>query len=185
MGAAVLAHLPLGTADPRAAKAIERIRCATARLVAMIGDLLDTSRLEAQRMTLRRELTDVPRLVRDIVDATAEGMEGHRVVVNVHGEPPSVSVDPARFEQMLANLLSNAAKYGEPGTDIAVDIAERVDALEIAVTNRGAGLGSEEQARLFTRFYRARPQGAERGLGLGLLHHQGPRRGARRPHLGR
>jgi signal transduction histidine kinase len=168
MAAALLAQKPLVTADPRAAKSIERIRCATAQLVAMIGDLLDTSRLEAQQLTLRRELRDVPCLVRDIVDAMAEGLEGHRVVVNVHGEPPSASVDPARIEQVLANLLSNAAKYGEPGSDIAVDIAERVDAVEIAVTNRGAGLGPEEQARLFTRFYRARPEGAERGLGLGL-----------------
>ena len=74
---------------------------------------------------------------------------------------------------MLANLLSNASKYGEPGTDIVVDVAERADAVEIAVTNRGAGLGPEERARLFTRFYRARPGGAERGLGLGLYISKG------------
>lgn len=168
IAAALLERQSLGPADASAAKAIDRIHGATARLVTMVGDLLDTSRLEAQRLALRREPTDVPRLVRDIVEATAEGLKGHRVVVNVHGEPPRASVDPARFEQVLANLLSNASKYGEPGTDIVIDVAEQVGAIEISVTNLGAGLGPEEQSRLFTRFYRARPEGAEHGLGLGL-----------------
>jgi PAS domain S-box-containing protein len=168
MATAVLEHFSLDTTDPRALKAIGRIRTATARLVAMIGDLLDTSRIEAQKLTLRREPTDVPHLVRDIVDAIIDGLDGHRVVVSVHGEPARASVDPARIEQVLVNLLSNAAKYGEPGSDIAVEVVNRITAIEIAVTNRGAGLRPEEQAKLFTRFYRAQPGCAERGLGLGL-----------------
>jgi signal transduction histidine kinase len=72
-------------------------------------------------------------------------------------------------EQVLLNLLSNAAKYAAPESEIQVEAFARDIGVELAVTNVGEGLAPEEQARLFTRFYRAGTHRSEvEGLGLGL-----------------
>ncbi|MBI4493372.1 MAG: sensor histidine kinase, partial [Chloroflexi bacterium] len=71
-------------------------------------------------------------------------------------------------EQELGNLLSNAAKYGSPSTEIRVEVARRKAEVEVAVANQGPGIPPEDLPHLFTRFYRARQARAERAAGLGL-----------------
>jgi signal transduction histidine kinase len=77
-------------------------------------------------------------------------------------------VDPDRIDQVVTNLLSNAMKYGASGTDVTVAIESRPDEIEIAVTNRGAGLSSDELSKLFAKFHRA-AGAAGKGIGLGLF----------------
>lgn len=82
---------------------------------------------------------------------------------------PEIRADALRVEQMLVNLLSNAAEYSTPDTEIVVEAVERPDAIEIAVTNRGSGLSAEDAAKVFSRFYRSKQHvGRVEGLGLGL-----------------
>jgi len=79
-----------------------------------------------------------------------------------------VDVDPQRLEQVLTNLISNAGKYSEPGSDIIVEVAASAAEARISVTNVGPGISPAEQAHLFERFYRAPRAGGRSGLGLGL-----------------
>jgi len=156
------------------AKLVERIGSAAARLSRMIDDLLDASRIEANRLDIQPRELDLPRLVAEVVDR-APNTAG-RCVVSVQplGEI-HVFADPERIEQVLSNLLSNAVKYGDAGTDIHVDVASRNDHVEVTVTNRGRGITAPELALLFSRFSRSREAraGGTPGLGLGLYISRG------------
>lgn len=148
---------------------LTRVRDSSIRLSRMIDDLLDASRIEADRMSIEPRLTDLHAVVDRTVAHLPEGLRGHRVQV-VAGAEVSAWVDPDRIQQVLENLLSNAAKYGAPGTDIRVDLVGREDEVEVTVSNEGAGIRPEELPHLFNRFARTREAraGREPGLGLGL-----------------
>ena len=149
---------------------LEHIRVSAANLNRMIADLLDFSRIEAHLLTLQEQPVDLPGLVQTVVERMAAVTAGHPVRVVVEDSIPRIEVDPGRIEQVLDNLISNAAKYGYPNTDILVAVARRDHTVELAVTNRGDGIPPEDLPNLFTRFYRRRTALERRvaGLGLGL-----------------
>ncbi|MBI4494049.1 MAG: sensor histidine kinase [Chloroflexi bacterium] len=157
-------------AVPQEQKAVEHILASARQLDRMIADLLDVSRLEAGRLTLERRPVDLVVLVREVVERTAVMVQGCPLRVEAAEDLPPVEVDPGRIEQVLGNLLSNAAKYGAPKTEIRVAVERRAEGVEVAVSNRGDGIAPEELPHLFTRFYRARQAraGTVHGLGLGL-----------------
>lgn len=148
---------------------LTRVRDNSTRLSRMIDDLLDASRIEADRLSIEPRLTDLHAIVDKTVAQLTTVLRGHRVLVVADGQT-SAWVDPDRFQQVLENLLSNAAKYGTPGTDIRVDLVGREDGVEVTVTNEGAGIRPEELPLLFNRFARTREarEGRAPGLGLGL-----------------
>ena len=149
---------------------IEHIRTSARQLNRMVGDLLDVSRIESRRLTLERVPLDLPTLVTQVTERMETVLKGHRVTVETVGKIPKVNADSGRIEQVLTNLLSNAAKYSHPRTDIQVRV-ERLDGdVQVAVTNWGPGIRAEEIPRLFTRFHRteAAQTGNVPGLGLGL-----------------
>jgi signal transduction histidine kinase len=161
-----------GDADPTLHALAERILSGSQRLRKMIADLLDASRLDARRLVLTREETDVGRLIRATIDGAAALVAGHPVKMQSPSDLPKVSIDPARIEQVLVNLLGNAARYGQKGGEIEV-IAERVDNnVRISVLNEGAPISREELEGFFARFRRG---GARRvaGSGLGLYISRG------------
>src|SRR5262249_42073723 len=149
---------------------VEHILASVTQLNRMIADLLDVSRIEARRLALERRQVDFPTLVRAVVERNATLTTGHPVRVTVAVAIPPLEVDPGRIEQVLGNLLSNAAKYGYPDTDIEVDVERRDADVEVSVTNQGQGIAPAELPKLFQRFYRtpgARAAGVV-GVGLGL-----------------
>ncbi len=148
----------------------DHIFASSLQLNRMIVDLLNASRIETKRLTLERRPIDLTKLVRSVVERAAALTAGHDVSVTSSDTLPIVSVDPNRIEQVLTNLLSNAAKYGAPGSRIEVHLSTRETVVEVAVTNQGQGIPPEELPAVFSRFYRAKPaaiRGTE-GLGLGL-----------------
>lgn len=148
----------------------QRIVEATRQLDRMIGDLLDMSRLGAGRLQVERVPIDVSDLVHRVVGRLAELADGRSVEVIVREQLPHVAGDPGRLEQILVNLVSNAAKYSDPGTSIIVRVEEKGEHVEVAVTNRGEGIPAAEVPHLFSRFYRSSSArvGGLPGLGLGL-----------------
>jgi signal transduction histidine kinase len=169
--AAVLhSHLegPEAHGDDR--RAAEHILTSAQNLNRMISDLLDVSRIESRRLTIQRRSTDLPALMREVLDRTQQVTAGHPVQLDARDAIPLLELDPERIEQVLGNLLSNAAKYSAPGAPIGLSIERRGDAVQVAVSNTGPGIASDEVPRLFERFYRTREAQAERrpGIGLGL-----------------
>ncbi|MDC3958950.1 PAS domain S-box protein [Polyangium jinanense] len=158
--------LARSSADPTARRRAERIVESAERLGRMIGDLLDLSRIEAHRLELVRAPTDIPELLAHVIEASGDR---ERVTLSICGDLPVVSVDAQRLEQVAENLLSNALKYGTPGTPIEVVAERRGAEIMVAVRNQGPGIVAEDMRTLFERFKRGRAQGGSiKGLGLGL-----------------
>jgi PAS domain S-box-containing protein len=136
----------------------------------MIQDLLDASRIETHRLSLDRRVVNLPTLVSDIIERASKLTQNHAVSVTVCVVIPPICGDPIRIEQVITNLLTNAARYGEPRSDIGVllDIAD--DAVKVGVRNRGPGIPPEEILNIFNRFVRSRgaQERTREGLGLGL-----------------
>jgi PAS domain S-box-containing protein len=151
-------------------KVVGRIRRSTRHMNKMIDDLLDVSLIEARRLSLACEETDLATWIDDAVERLSSMASGHPIRLSKPGGPTAAFVDAGRIEQVLANLISNAAKYGEPGAEIGIRLARTGDEFEVAVTNRGRGILPADLSQLFDRFSRskdARGSGVA-GLGLGL-----------------
>lgn len=167
--AQLLARARNASGTDATARSIERIGSAAQRLQRMIDDLLDASRIEARRLSVRRRAVDLAALVTEVVERLPK--VARRCTLEFDEAAPRVVLaDPDRIEQVLDNLLSNAAKYGTPGTPIAIRLASRGDEFEVTVSNEGPGIPPDELPRLFNRFARAKGAQADavQGLGLGL-----------------
>jgi PAS domain S-box-containing protein len=146
---------------------LKRISHAVGRLNRMVQDLLDLSQLEARRMVLTQQNVDLRSIVDRSVELVAAQTEG-RFEVDVRGDTPRVTADPDRIAQVLDNLLSNATKYGAPGTPIHVTVEATGAEVSVAVTNEGAGIDPADLPHLFNRFYRVEGGQRMKGVGLGL-----------------
>lgn len=154
--------------DEPTRRAVDRIGNAVRALRRMIDDLLDATRIEAHRLQLELVDVDFAQLVHDIVDRQAHATAGHVVEIVERTPLGHARVDPVRLEQILGNLLSNAAKYGAPSGALRVELSRSADDIEVAVTNAGPGIDADELPLLFDRFRRARGAKGRPGLGLGL-----------------
>jgi signal transduction histidine kinase len=94
----------------------------------------------------------------------------HPVKLELRGAPPVVAADPLRVEQILGNLLDNAAKYSGAGTTICVTVEASGSGAVVAVQDSGAGIEPQDLPKLFDRYYQAqRARGQRSGSGLGLF----------------
>jgi PAS domain S-box-containing protein len=168
LGYASLIEQKADAASPDKARAAHIVASAL-RLRRMISDLLDISQIDARRLVIDRRPIALPTLVQAIVERTVSDTKGHRIDVEISDELPVVHADAARIEQVLGNLLSNAAKYGDVGSPIRVTVERRDSDVEVSVENQGAGISSEDLPLLFERFFRGKAKaGRVHGLGLGL-----------------
>jgi PAS domain S-box-containing protein len=152
-------------------KALESAERQTRRLGRLVDALLDVSRIQAGRLELQREPTDLCVIVRDVVallgeDARRAGCDV-TIATPVDGEPIVGHWDRVRLEQVVTNLLSNAIKYGA-GASIRVTVERAGGRARLAVRDRGIGVAPAERGRIFERFERAVSSKHYGGLGLGL-----------------
>lgn len=156
--------------DPALQQRLQQIRSLARRLRRMVDDLVDFTRLEARQLTLEPGQVDLAVLIEEAVQRIGLDAPDRPIDVHVRGAPVIVEVDADRIAQVLDNLLSNAMKYGDPGTPIRVDLETGEGRATVSVTNRGPGIAPDDMAHLFERFQRARDtrrRGAK-GIGLGL-----------------
>jgi signal transduction histidine kinase len=142
----------------------------TTRLADLIGDVLDTSRLEAGTFTYAFSDVDIGELVRDVSAVVDLGQEEVAVRASVSGPLPHVRGDRERLRQLVLNLLTNAVKYTVAGDEIAVRAYADDGAVLVSVTDHGPGISPEEQRLIFEKFGRAAAaSGSTPGAGLGLF----------------
>jgi len=139
------------------------------RMSRLILELLDVSRIETGRLEIRREPIKWTAFVRDVVHHHPAGSE-RKLHVSAPDIDKEISGDRDRLEQVLGNLLENAAKYSPDGSDIHVNVEDRGDQLVTAVCDRGIGIPADELGQVFERFHRGRQVSSTNygGLGLGL-----------------
>jgi signal transduction histidine kinase len=141
----------------------------TDRLAALIGDVLDTSRIEAGTFSYAFRDVDVAELVRETVSAAALGRED--VTVAAHADAlPSVRADRERLRQVLDNLIDNAIKYSPTGNEIEVSAWADDGKVKVAVRDHGPGIPHDQHRLIFEKFGRANVAGVGKpGTGLGLF----------------
>jgi signal transduction histidine kinase len=141
------------------------------RLLALINDLLDLSRMEAGKLDLHRKGLDLARLIPEVAGSLRPLIETkrQRLRLDLADALPAVWADQDRVTQILTNLISNAHKYTLVEGSITV-AAQRDDGfVRVDVSDTGVGLSPEDQAQLFTKFFRAHSPQAGGGTGLGLV----------------
>jgi signal transduction histidine kinase len=158
-----------GPPDPeRVRRALHVIDQQSAKLAHLVGQLLDSARIEAGRLALERAPADVVGLAAGLVRATQARSRKHTLRLDA---PPSLPayVDALRLEQVLTNLLDNAVKYSPDGGPVAVTLSTPEPGwLQITVTDQGIGIPPAQRERIFERFYQGHGPGSFGGMGLGL-----------------
>jgi signal transduction histidine kinase len=149
---------------------LELIGSETSRLAELIGDVLDTSRIEAGTFSYAFSDVDLARLVEESVAAATLGQDDVRVQAQVRRPLPSVRGDRERLRQVLSNLIDNAVKYSSAGGEVEVAAAAEDGAVVVSVSDHGPGIPREHQKLIFEKFGRAGVAGkAKPGTGLGLF----------------
>jgi signal transduction histidine kinase len=136
------------------------------RIAQLVGDLLDTARIDTGRLALRMAPLDLCALVQETVETFRRG-HAQRIVCDLPASPLVHTADGERLASVLSNFLDNAAKYSPERAPIQVRMSLAAERVRIEVTDHGPGIRAEDRERIFERYYRA-PSTAEAASGLGL-----------------
>ncbi len=160
----------LGAPTPALDKASRQLAMVDAqveRLQALIGTLLDASRLDAGKFTLDLAEVDLAELAAEVVARCAQDAEARETPITLQLAPVRGHWDRARLDQVITNLVGNAIKYGAR-KPVAVEVAPRGEEAVLRVRDQGIGIAAESLASVFEQFERAGNVRNIQGLGLGL-----------------
>jgi len=139
------------------------------RLNRFVANLLDMTRLESGAVELKLDLVDVAEIIGAALERAGNILARHRIEVRIDSDLPMLRLDPILFEQVLFNLLDNAAKYAPDGSRIDLRARQDGDVVAIKVIDEGPGIPPDDLERVFDKFYRVHAQDRRRaGTGLGL-----------------
>ena len=147
------------------------------RMQRVVEDLISLSRIEAEKFTTPTEAVDLEQLIEVSVESAKRMADDRRstLVCNIEQNLPSIAADSSQILQVLDNLITNALRYGEPGTPVTVSAALEDEMVHLTVADQGEGIAPEHVKRLTERFYRvdtsrSRSLGGT-GLGLSIVKH--------------
>ena len=132
----------------------------------IIRNVLDMMRLESRAITVEKEWQSLEEIVGVVLNRLAEKLKDHPLTTRVPADLPLVPFDPLLLEQVLINLLENAGKYTPRGTPLELSARVKGDNLEVELADRGPGIATGEEERIFEKFVRGHATGG--GIGLGL-----------------
>lgn len=139
------------------------------RVLSMLNTLMDIAEAEAGTMRLRREPTDLCRIVREVIELYEYVAEEKGVAIEARLPSGCLAwVDAARTRQVFGNLIDNAIKYTPKGGRVTVTASERDNEASVTFTDTGIGVPPEEHSKIWDRLYRGDKSRSQRGLGLGL-----------------
>lgn len=154
---------------------LERADRQVGTLNRLIGDLLDVSRIQANKLSIQTKVCDLTEIVRDVVNEQRQAVKPRPILLHLAEDCETVPVlaDPERIAQVVMNYLTNALKYSAIDRAVSVSVSlEEEKCVRVAVRDEGPGLSSQEQERIWERFQqieRIKSPGNHRvGLGLGL-----------------
>jgi PAS domain S-box-containing protein len=161
-----------GPLSPTAEEARDMIDRQVSQMVRLVDDLLDVSRITRGKLDLRKEQVDVTTVVQSALETARPLIEraGHALTATLPPEPVFLEADPVRLSQVIANLLTNAAKYTNAGGQIWLAVERLSDEVSVAVKDTGIGIAAEHLPRLFEMFSQVAPalERSQGGLGIGL-----------------
>ena len=167
-----LALLGLPQSEAKAAATREMMERQLGHMVRLIDDLLDISRINSNKIVLKKELLDLGTLFDSAIEVSRPAVDagGHQLFVSVPSQPVVLEVDVTRMAQVVSNLLSNAAKYTPNGGRIELSAQREGAGVAISVADDGVGIAPEALARVFDLFsqFTTSTDRSQGGLGIGL-----------------
>jgi signal transduction histidine kinase len=159
----------LGAPAPdRVPRLLEIIEKQDERLIKLVNNLLDVSRLSEGRLELELDEVDLSAIVYDVAECFREEIARARCRLEIHAQDHVVGWwDRSRLEQVVTNLLMNALKYGA-GTEVTISVSADTTSAHLAVADQGIGIAPQHLERIFGRFERAVAGKEYSGVGLGL-----------------
>ena len=158
----------LGDLSPKAQSVLPLLISKSDEVNWMIDQMIEAARLEEGRLALRRQHGDIVQLTDLAIAGMRMLLADHELEVDEPESPIEADLDPDRFQIVIRNLLSNAAKYSPAGTRITVKVRRTGETATVAVTDQGVGISTADQERVFTRFGRIETIQYVAGTGLGL-----------------
>jgi len=138
------------------------------KLIVLISDLLDVSRIHAGKLELRLEKFSITELAKEVVESLEETTT-HKIIIRNDHET-MVLADKERIGQVITNFLTNAIKYSPPHKDIIVKVTSDKKNVSVGVQDFGIGISKDEKYKIFERFYQSKGSSSQTfpGLGMGL-----------------
>lgn len=154
--------------DPKNSDYLSKIDVNTNRMKRLIDDLIDMTKLRAQKLTLIPNSFEINQLIEEVIEEI-QLVNRFRTIFFKKGSSLFLSADRMRIRQVLTNLLKNAVKYSEPETKIIVSTKSLHEKIKISVQDFGTGIPDEDQDKIFELFYRVEKESTRtNGLGVGL-----------------
>ena len=152
---------------------IEKIYTSNERMIALVNDLLEVSRIEQGETKLYLQPTDLTTIIRGLIKDREQEIVKKRLQVSftVETEPfPVVRTEPTKIKQALSNLIGNAVIYTLDGGKVSIDltIKEKEHMLLCSITDTGMGIPKDQQSRIFNKFFRANNVVSVESIGTGL-----------------
>lgn len=161
--------------DPKLNQRCDSLAAQVDRMQRLVDLLLDLSRLETGRLTVQPEPLDLADLLRQTVEGYNLAQPNREVALRLPDEPVCVAGDALRLEQVLTNLLGNAARYSPEGEGIVVELVREGEFVRVSVTDHGIGIPPADLGRVFDRFYQVQgaPGALAGSMGMGLYISRG------------
>lgn len=140
----------------------------TEKLNFLIASLVKTSRLESGIISLVSKNSDIQPIIDDVILEAAKNAENKNIIINNQPTDIKVLCDPKWTAEAMGNILDNAIKYTPCGGSVSITVEAFQIFCKIDISDNGMGIREEEQAKIFTRFYRSDTVGEKDGVGLGL-----------------
>ena len=140
----------------------------TDRLNRLVGNILDLARIRAGALIPRRVPTDVQEVTEAVLARMRNQLDRVRVELQIPEELPEIAADPMQLDQVLTNLVENAARHSPPGGAVRIHIAREGEAVRVRVSDEGPGIPPAQREKVFEPFYRGREEPERPGSGLGL-----------------
>jgi signal transduction histidine kinase len=149
---------------------LRRMRAEAGRLLSLIEDILDLTRIESGKLTLRRVSMSVNEVAHAAVETTRSLAQKHGVELVERLDPllPHTFLDEVKLRQVLVNLLVNAVKFSPEQGTVVLETLRDGDFLRVHVTDQGEGIAPEDSAHIFELFGQGEHGAREGGLGIGL-----------------
>lgn len=139
------------------------------RLSAIIGDLLDITKIQAGALALNHTPINARTIINDAVETARTSFPRHVFRMELPSQDILLNVDSQKIGQVLINLLTNAAKYSDEASTVIINCEHLGNDLRISITDHGIGMENENLDKIFSRYYRVSQRGPKtEGLGLGL-----------------
>ncbi len=149
---------------------VDALEASVSTMQTVIEDFLDTAAVNSSMVDIKLESVSVQTVVDNLVRLFSAHAEKKHIAIEAHNCSGFVLADPARFQQALGNLVSNAVKYSPLNSTVRIWMFQEGDSVHICVGDEGPGIPAEERSRLFTQFGKlsTRPTDGEHSTGLGL-----------------